>query len=121
MLEIEGLEATYGSIQALRAISLRVEPDSVVALLGANGAGKTTLLNAIAGDGSARLSGSIRFRGVEVLGRSAAAILKTGIALCPEARQLFGGLTVEENLLMGAYLRSDRDAVAHDLEEMRLM
>ncbi len=118
MLECRGLEASYGGIQALSGVDLTVEQGEVVCLLGSNGAGKSTLLGALTASVPATVGGSIRFMGTELLGAGTDAIVRAGIALVPEGRQLFGELTVVENLRMGAYLRRDRDGVAADLERV---
>jgi branched-chain amino acid transport system ATP-binding protein len=102
MLTVSGLSVAYGSILALRDCSLEVPEGKIVTLLGANGAGKTTTLNAIAGLIKLR-SGTIAFEGRTISGLSAAAIVKRGISLVPEHRQLFPAMTVDENLLLGSY------------------
>ena len=108
MLEIDGLSHSYGRHRALNDVSIRVRASEAVAILGANGAGKTTLLNAIAG--LVRPSaGSIRFRGVELVGLRAHRIVDEGIATVPESRHLFGSMSVTENLSLGAYSRRARD------------
>ena len=117
MLEIEGLRAAYGPIEALRGIDLEVRAGELVCLLGANGAGKSTTLRAISGL-LRPLGGRILFEGQSIAGREPAAILEAGIAHCPEGRRVFPYLTVEENLRMGAYVRRDRDGVAADLERV---
>jgi branched-chain amino acid transport system ATP-binding protein len=103
MLKIAGLSAKYGSIAALADVTLSVERGQIVSLLGSNGAGKSTLLGCITNSVPCRVSGSIKFEGVEILGLSTEAIIARGIVLAPEGRQLFPELTVEENLRMGAY------------------
>ncbi|MBX6329207.1 MAG: ABC transporter ATP-binding protein [Pseudolabrys sp.] len=103
MLEISDLSARYGAIAALDHVSLRVENEKVVSLLGSNGAGKSTLLGCITNSVSCRMQGSIRLDGKEILGLSTDAIISRGLVLVPEGRQLFNDLTVEENLRMGAY------------------
>jgi branched-chain amino acid transport system ATP-binding protein len=117
VLEIEGLRAAYGPIEALRGIDLEVRAGELVCLLGANGAGKSTTLRAISGL-LRPLGGRILFEGQSIAGREPAAILEAGIAHCPEGRRVFPYLTVEENLRMGAYVRRDRDGVAADLERV---
>jgi ABC-type branched-subunit amino acid transport system ATPase component len=109
MLEIDGLNHSYGRHRALNDVGIRVQRGEAVAILGANGAGKTTLLNAIAGliQPSA---GSIRFRGVELIGLPAYRIVEQGIATVTENRHLFGSMSVTENLALGAYSRSARDS-----------
>jgi ABC-type branched-subunit amino acid transport system ATPase component len=107
MLEIDGLDHSYGRHRALRDVSIRVGPGEVVAILGANGAGKTTLLNAVAG--LLRPSrGSIRYRGHDVAGLRAHQIVERGIATVTETRHLFGPLSVVENLSLGAFTRGAR-------------
>jgi branched-chain amino acid transport system ATP-binding protein len=102
---------------ALRGLDLTVAPGELVCLIGANGAGKSSTLRAISGLLSPS-QGRIVFDGREIHGEPPAAILKAGIAHCPEGRRVFPYLTVEENLAMGAYVRSDRSAVAADVEEV---
>lgn len=118
MLEIIGLSARYDGITALSEVDLSVQRGQVVSLLGANGAGKSTLLGAITSSNSADVSGSIRFEGKEIIGKRTEQIVATGIALVPEGRQLFGQLTVEENIRMGAYLQSNKKTMAGDLESV---
>ena len=114
LLEIVGLRAAYGDFRVLHGIDLTVAEGGVTALLGANGAGKTTTLRAICG--MVKQSGSIRFDGAEIAGRTTEAIARLGIAHVPEGRGTFTGLTTEENLLCGAMGRSGRGAVARDVE-----
>jgi branched-chain amino acid transport system ATP-binding protein len=102
MLEIESLSLAYGAIQALRGISLHVPRGSIVALIGANGAGKTTLLRGISGL-LRPTEGRIVFEGQDIGGRPAEEIVRLGISHAPEGRQNFSVLTVEDNLLVGAY------------------
>jgi branched-chain amino acid transport system ATP-binding protein len=118
MLEIIGLSARYDGITALSEVDLSIQRGQVVSLLGANGAGKSTLLGAITSSNSADVSGSIRFEGKEIIGKRTEQIVATGIALVPEGRQLFGQLTVEENIRMGAYLQSNKKSMAGDLESV---
>ena len=94
-----------------------VAPGELVCLIGANGAGKSSTLRTISGILSPS-QGRIVFDGLEIQGRSPSAVLKTGIAHCPEGRRVFPYMSVEENLTMGAYVRSDRSAVAADLDEV---
>ncbi|HEV2907956.1 MAG TPA: ABC transporter ATP-binding protein [Candidatus Eremiobacteraceae bacterium] len=116
VLEVAGLDAGYGEAQVLWDVSLRVEAREIVALVGANGAGKTTLLSTIAGL-VAPTRGSIIFEGAQIAGRTPEKIVAKGIGLVPQGRRLFGGLTVHENLLMGAFHRRDTD-VAADIERI---
>jgi branched-chain amino acid transport system ATP-binding protein len=117
MLEVQGLRAAYGPVEALRGVDLEVRAGELVCLLGANGAGKSSTLRAISG--LVRPSGGrIVFDGRPITGQEPAAILGAGIAHCPEGRRVFPYLTVQENLLMGAFVRRDRDGIAADLERV---
>ena len=115
LLDTEHLSVSYGAVSAISDLSLAVPEGAVVAILGSNGAGKSTLLGSIMGALDARISGSIRFRGRDTLGRPAEELVAEGIALVPEGRQLFAELTVRENLQIGAYLRRDADGVRSDM------
>jgi branched-chain amino acid transport system ATP-binding protein len=115
LLQIQDVAVYYGGIQALKGVSLHIDVGELLAIVGANGAGKTTLLRTVSGVLRAR-SGSIRFDGRDVTRLPPHAIVGLGIAHSPEGRQLFGGLTVLENLRLGAVQRSDRAAVEHDFE-----
>ena len=106
MLKVEHLEASYGNIMALRDVSIHVEEGSCVALIGANGAGKSTLMNVLSGLMLPK-AGKILFRGNDVTRYSADRMVKEGVILVPEGRQIFSRLTVEENLKMGAFSRKD--------------
>jgi branched-chain amino acid transport system ATP-binding protein len=117
LLHLENLHAGYGPITALRGLDLVVAPGELVCLIGANGAGKTSTLRAISGLLSPS-QGRIVFDGREIHGRAPAAILRAGIAHCPEGRRVFPHLTVAENLAMGAYVRRDRAAIADDVAEV---
>lgn len=116
MLRVDNLQVRYGAIAALHDVSLRVEEGELVALLGLNGAGKTTTLSAIAGI-LKPVSGSIMFRDQSLIGRSPEAILRLGIAVVPEGRDIFPSLTVEENLRLGAFSRRNRSEYRSDLKE----
>ena len=117
MLRLEDVHAGYGPITALRGLDLTVAPGELVCLIGANGAGKSSTLRAISGL-LAPSRGRIVFDGREIQGEAPAGILKSGIAHCPEGRRVFPHMTVEENLAMGAYVRSDRSAIAADMAEV---
>ena len=114
VLRIDNLSVYYGGIQALKDVSLHLETGELLAIIGANGAGKTTLLRTLSGVLKAR-SGSIRFEGKELTRLSPFDIVALGIAHSPEGCQLFGGLTVLENLKLGAVQRTDRAAIEQDL------
>jgi branched-chain amino acid transport system ATP-binding protein len=117
LLAIDALEVNYGSVAATKGIDLVVGEGEVVALLGANGAGKSTTLRAISGLIRPR-SGSIRFAGERIDRLPPARIVRLGIAHCPEGRRVFGGLTVAENLRLGAAARADRASLPADRERM---
>ena len=117
MLIVENLTASYGAITALRGISLEVGEGELVALLGSNGAGKSTTLKSICGV-LRPVQGSVRFLGEDIANRTPESILKKGISMVPEGREIFGSLTVEENLRLGAFTSYQRDRYKADLEEM---
>ncbi|NWJ48442.1 MAG: ABC transporter ATP-binding protein [Chloroflexi bacterium] len=114
MLIVENLHTYYGSIAALKGISLKVAEGSVVALVGANGAGKSTTLNSISGLLQPR-SGYIRYKERDITGWRADSVAALGLVQVPEGRQILSPLSVEENLLLGAYTRRDR-GINRDLE-----
>ena len=107
MLEVEALEAGYGSVQILWEVELSVGDGEIVALIGANGAGKTTLIRAITGE-IRPLGGTVRWNGEDITGFPPERVVRLGIAHAPEGRRLFAGLSVRENLMMGAYHRGKR-------------
>ena len=115
MLHIEGLATAYGKIEALKGVTLGVASGQVTCLLGPNGAGKTTLMMTIAGILKPK-SGSVKFDGVELVGKSTAEIVGLGLALVPENRLVFPALTVRENLQAGAFRRRDRSAIRDDID-----
>ena len=117
MLELEDVHTSYGHVAAVSGVSLRVEEGELVAVIGANGAGKTTVLRTISGLLKPR-RGKISFRGERIDALPPPAIVRLGISHCPEARQIWPEMTVEENLRMGAFIRSDREEVALNLEQM---
>ena len=108
MLEVNDLHVYYGSIHAVKGVSFTVDKGEIVTLIGANGAGKSTTLNTVAGILPAR-SGSVEFQGEGILGVPAHKMVGKGIALCPEGRRVFTQMTVEENLQMGGYTRTDAE------------
>jgi branched-chain amino acid transport system ATP-binding protein len=117
LLTLDGVETFYGSIQALKGISFKVQERSIVTLLGANGAGKSTTLRCISGlVPPAR--GTVTFRGRRIDTLPSEAIVRLGISHVPEGRELFPELTVFENLSMGAYARSDKRAIQRTLERV---
>ena len=115
LLELEDVEARYGPIKALHGIALTVDEGQMVSLLGANGAGKTTTLRAISG--IVRKSGKLQFAG-KPLPRAADAIARLGIAHVPEGREIYGEMTVWENILVGSSFRRDRREARRDCEEV---
>src|SRR6476619_8197448 len=115
ILELHDVEARYGPVVALHGISLKVDEGEVVAVLGANGAGKTTTLRAISG--LVRRSGKIVFAG-KALPRMAESVARLGIAHVPEGREIYGELTVWENILVGACFRRDRREARRDCEQV---
>ena len=117
LLELAKLAVSYGGIHAVKGIDLHVGPGELVCLIGANGAGKTTTLKGICGLQPVK-SGSIRYAGEDIVGRPAFELVRRGLAMVPEGRGVFGALTIEENLAMGAYIRSDRGAIAADIERV---
>ena len=113
LLEVRNLETFYGPIMAIRGVSLEVHKGQVVTVLGANGAGKTTLLKTISGIMDPE-KGQVLFEGQEIQGREPHQIVRRGIVQVPEGREVFPLLTVEENLALGAYTRSDKAEIARD-------
>ena len=116
ILDIRGLTSHYGRIQALHGIDLQVGQGQLVALVGANGAGKTTLLRAISGVQPVS-GGQISFRGADISRASPDKRVRSGICQVPEGRQVFGPMSIEDNLRLGAFTRP-RDNVAGDIEKM---
>ena len=116
LLELDNVSSGYGNIRVLHGVSMEIGAGEIVALIGANGAGKSTLLNTVMRLIST-ISGDIRFSGNSIARTSTAQIVAGGIAEVPERRQLFGTMTVEENLRLGAYTCKDKDVVAALLKE----
>ena len=117
LLAVNDITVRYGRLTALRGISLRIDEGEVLFVTGPNGAGKSTLLNAIAGV-VPPISGSITMDGAEVTGAPPEQIARRGFSLVPEGRNVFGALSIEENLKVGAGMRTDRQKVADDLESV---
>ncbi len=115
LLALEGLKVAYGGIQAVKGIDLVVGKGELVCLIGANGAGKTTTLKGVTGLQPVT-GGSVRYDGEDVTGRPAFELVRRGLAMVPEGRGVFGALTIEENLAMGAYIRNDKAGIASDIE-----
>ncbi len=117
MLEVRGLKVSYGGINAVKGVDLDVAEGELVTLIGANGAGKTTTLKALAGL-LRPAAGRIHYNGVDITARPAFELVRQGLALVPEGRGVFGRLTVEENLAMGAYSRRDRARITTDFDRV---
>jgi len=117
LLKIENLSVHYGAIQALHGVSIAVEPGEIVTLIGANGAGKSTTLRAVSGLVKPS-GGTITFDGKSLAGLAPHKILRRGLAQVPEGRGIFPNLTVDENLDLGAFARSDRKNIAGDRERV---
>ncbi len=117
MLVVENLFVNYTVIKALKDISCRVEQGEIVALIGANGAGKSTILNAISGIVPSA-SGRISFLGKEITGAPPHLIVKQGISQVPEGRRVFANMSVLENLEMGAYIRTDAEAIKDEIQQV---
>jgi branched-chain amino acid transport system ATP-binding protein len=115
LLSLNNVHIGYGGIKAVKGIQLHVDEGELVALIGANGAGKTTTLKAISGL-LKPTAGEIRYQGQSLVGVVPHRISQQGLALVPEGRGVFPGLTIEENLAMGAYCRNDKAGIASDME-----
>lgn len=117
MLKVQDIHAHYGSIHALKGVSLEVADGKIVTLIGANGAGKSSILKALSGLLHIT-SGSIEFCGKTISGEPAHSIVAQGLCHSPEGRRVFPRLSVQENLELGAFLRSDRAGIKHDLDRI---
>jgi len=117
LLELSRVEVAYGGIQAVKGIDLTVAKGELVCLIGANGAGKTTTLKGICGLQPVK-GGTIRYAGEVINGKPAFQLVRDGLAMVPEGRGVFGALTIEENLAMGAYARSDRAGIRADVDRV---
>ena len=120
LLELDRLCVSYGAVKAVRDVSLHVERGEVVTLIGANGAGKSTILRAVSGLVRSA-SGTLRFDGADIAKARPDAIVRAGLAHCPEGRQVLARQTVEDNLRLGAYIRKDHDGIESDLEKSFIM
>ena len=120
LLELDHVSVSYGPVQAVRDVSLHVDRGEMVTLIGANGAGKSTILRAVSG--LARIAaGSLRFNDADISKARPDIIVRAGLAHCPEGRQVLAAQTIEDNLLLGAYIRTDKDGIARDLDQAYLM
>jgi branched-chain amino acid transport system ATP-binding protein len=117
LLELNKLEVAYGGIHAVKGIDLIVRQGELVCLIGANGAGKTTTLKGITGLQPVK-AGKVVYDGNDVTGKPAFQLVRKGLSMVPEGRGVFGALTIEENLAMGAYSRSDRNEIKQDVERV---
>jgi branched-chain amino acid transport system ATP-binding protein len=117
LLELDKLEVAYGGIHAVKGIDLIVRQGELVCLIGANGAGKTTTLKGITGLQPVR-AGKVVYDGNDVTGNPAFQLVRKGLSMVPEGRGVFGALTIEENLAMGAYSRRDRKEIKQDVERV---
>lgn len=117
MLEIKDIFVHYGVIEAIKGVTFNVNKGEIVSLIGANGAGKTTILNTISGLIQST-SGEVLYKDKPIMKASTRDIVASGISQVPEGRRVFSGMTVKENLEMGAFLRKDREAVQEDLKRV---
>ena len=115
MLKVKDLNAGYGDVQVLWDMNIEIEKGTITALIGSNGVGKTTLLRTIAG-AITPYSGNIEYKGEDITVMKQPKRAKQGIMIVPEGRQLYSGLSVEDNLMMGAYTRTDKPRIREDLE-----
>lgn len=117
MLTIQAVDVYYGAIHAIKGLTIKVQAGEIVTLIGANGAGKTTILQTISGLLKPR-QGLIEFEGQQIAGMAAEKIVRLGISQVPEGRRVFANMTVNENLELGAYIRTDRGGIAEDLAKV---
>jgi branched-chain amino acid transport system ATP-binding protein len=115
MLKVENIHVYYGNIAAVKGISIEVKAGEIVTMIGSNGAGKSTTMRAISGLISPR-RGTIEFEGRKISGMPGHEVTALGISQSPEGRRIFGRMTVDENLDLGAFLRNDKDGIAEDRE-----
>jgi branched-chain amino acid transport system ATP-binding protein len=117
LLRLQAIDTFYGPVQVHFGLDLAVETGRIVCLLGGNASGKSTTMKVILGLLRPR-AGTVTFDGTDITGMPTPQVIRRGIGSVPEARRLFGAMTVRENLLMGAFARSDKSAIAHDLDRM---
>lgn len=117
MLKVSNLHVNYGGIKALRGIDISIEENQIVTLIGANGAGKSSTLRAIM-NLVRKAEGKVEYNGEDLTNLHTKDIVKKGIALVPEGRKVFSNLTVEENLILGAYTRTDTDGIKKDINKI---
>jgi len=117
LLKVSGLKVSYGGIKAVKGIDMEVREGELITLIGSNGAGKTTTMKAITGSLGIE-GGTIEYLGQTIKGQGAWDLVKQGLAMVPEGRGVFTRMTITENLLMGAYIRSDKAGIAADIERM---
>ena len=118
MLKVEGLKVAYGGIQAVKGIDMTVREGELITLIGANGAGKTTTLKAITGTlPDCKVEGRVEYRGRPIRGKTSFDLVRQQLAMVPEGRGVFTRMTIHENLLMGAYTRTDKAGIADDVDK----
>jgi len=117
LLKISGLKVSYGGIKAVKGIDMEVQEGELVTLIGSNGAGKTTTMKAVTGMLMAE-AGDIEYMGKNIKGKGSWDLVKEGLAMVPEGRGVFTRMTITENLLMGAYIRTDKAGIDADIERM---
>ena len=117
MLKVENLNVYYGSIHALKGVSLNVDKGEIVTLIGANGAGKSTLLKTLSGLLKPK-EGTIEYMNLSIAGKPAQSIVKSGISHVPEGRRVFAEMSVEENIELGAFLRKDKAGIQQDFQKV---
>ena len=117
LLKVSGLKVSYGGIKAVKGIDMEVREGELISLIGSNGAGKTTTMKAITGSLGIE-GGRIEYLGRDTRGKGAWDLVRQGLAMVPEGRGIFTRMTITENLLMGAYIRSDKKGIDDDIEKM---
>lgn len=119
IIEVENLRAAYGFVEVVHDVSFSIEEGQIIAILGSNGAGKTSTLRALTGSREIKVTaGDIKLNGKSILGTPTNKLAAMGVSMVPEGRHLFGNLTVQDNLLMGAYLINDKEKLQANLEEV---